>query len=180
MAADIGINLAHVHLAQQRFVDAEHLYQAMLKTLVLNCRVDKMVSVYEWTALAQVGNNRMDSAIVSLLNGLHLNPLSFRLWFNVAVVNRDAALSIKNKVTRSVDDIQGGLESIDYAHQLFSFFYKSSTSFKREPQYEKVVAEKFAKAAKVRNCNAVVRFLAPYSGTVKPYVSYYRILILRF
>lgn len=149
LGADIGINLAHVLIGQKRFADAEHLYISTIKSLIVSCRVDKVVSVHEWTALAQLAYNRLDSSLNSLLKGTHLNPLSFRLWFNVAIVNRDYALFVKSKSNRSISDVESALQSIDIATQFFSFYAKTSISFKREPQYERSVADKLGKNAKV-------------------------------
>ena len=146
--ADIGINLAHVHIAQNRYTDAEHLYLSTIKPLLGSCSIDKVVSVYEWTALAQLSYNRMENALHSLLKGTHLNPLAFRLWFNVAIVNRDFTQFIKNKLNRNITDIEIAIDSIDSAQQIFSFFAKTSISFKREPQYERSIADKLSKTAK--------------------------------
>jgi hypothetical protein len=136
-------------MAQKRFTDAEHLYISTIKSLFANGSVDKVVSVYEWAALAQLSYNRLDSSMHSLLKGVHLNPVAFKLWFNIAIVNRDYTLFIKNKINRSINDIETALDSIESAQQLFSFFAKTALSIKREPQYERSAADKLNKAAKV-------------------------------
>lgn len=130
LSEDICSNLAHVHLAQGRLIDAEHLYQAALKTLPRSLsssggsaakHADKIVAAYECMAFAQLRNGRHTDALHSLLRGLHNDPSCLRGWYNVAVVRADLATTASKKKLDKVDDIQDASQHLQLAKKLFNF-----------------------------------------------------------
>ena len=149
LSEDICSNLAHVHLAQGRLIDAEHLYQAALKTLPRSSsssggsfgkHADKIVAAYECMAFAQFRNGRHTDALHSLLRGLHNDPSGLRGWYNVAVVRADLAATATKRKIDKVDDIQGASEHLLLARKLFSFLGSQGTQGQRGAQYSASMA----------------------------------------
>ena len=132
LSEDICCNLAHVHLAQGRFVDAEHLYQAALKTLPRSSsssggsaakQSDRVNSAYECMAFAEFRHGRHVDALNSLLRGLHNDPSNLREWYNVAVVRADVAAQYSKKKSGVVDEVENATENVRLAHRLFHFLH---------------------------------------------------------
>ena len=134
LSEDICSNLAHVHLAQGRFVDAEHLYQASLKTLpavsssssggLATKGSDKVLAAYECMAFAQYRHGRHSEAIRSLLRSLHGDPSVLRGWFNVGVVRCDLSTTSLYKKSSSVEDMDDGFRQLILAKKLFDVLGK--------------------------------------------------------
>jgi hypothetical protein len=152
LSEDICSNLAHVHLAQGRLVDAEHLYQAALKTLPRSSsstggssgrHSDKIVAAFECMAFAQFRNGRHTDALHSLLRGLHNDPSGLRGWYNVAVVRADLASTATKRKIEKVDDIQDASQHLLLARKLFSFLASQNNQGQRGAQYSvKMAARK--------------------------------------
>ena len=120
---DICANLAHIHQLQGRLVDAEHLYEATIKSLSNNSKQsEKTIALRECTSMAQYLNNRYDVSLHSLLKSIHQDPGNLRLWYNVAVVHRANSLAIMKKGSSlSRADIEEASKEITTASNLFSF-----------------------------------------------------------
>lgn len=149
LSEDICANLAHVHLAQGRLIDAEHLYQAALKTLPRSSsssggssgkHADKIVAAYECMAFAQFRNGRHTDALHSLLRGLHNDPSGLRGWYNVAVVRADLAATAAKRKIEKVDDIEDASQHLLLARKLFSFLGGQSSQGQRGAQYSASMA----------------------------------------
>ena len=138
LSEDICCNLAHVHLAQGRFVDAEMLYQAALKTLPRSSsssggsaakQSDRVNSAYECMAFAEFRHGRHSDALRSLLRGLHNDPSCLRGWYNVAIVRSDIASQYKaDKGDNKVDEIEDAMENLRLARRMFHFLGSASAS----------------------------------------------------
>lgn len=144
-STDAGINLAHVQLAQGRFPDAEHLYQATMKLMQHSSDATKMALLNEWTSLAQVSYRRFAEAALTALKGAHLDPANLRLWHNIAVINRDSAAALRAKQTRTVDDLESAVLSLSSAEQTFHYVVS-----KKNSKFE--AANKHLKSCKVHGC----------------------------
>ena len=149
LSEDICSNLAHIHLAQGRLVDAEHLYQAALKTLPRSSsssggssgrHADKIVAAYECMAFAQFRHGRHTDALHSLLRGLHSDPSGLRGWYNTAVVRADLAATATKRKIDKVDDIQDASQHLLLARKLFSFLGSQSSQGQRGAQYSASLA----------------------------------------
>jgi hypothetical protein len=160
LSEDICSNLAHVHLAQGRLIDAEHLYQAALKTLPRSSsssggssgrHADKIVAAYECMAFAQFRNGRHTDALHSMLRGLHVDPSGLRGWYNVAVVRADYASSAsKIKIEK--------VEHLLLARKLFSFLATQSTQGQRGALYSAKMAARKDVLCEVRH-RTVLQYL---------------------
>ena len=138
LSEDICCNLAHVHLAQGRFVDAEMLYQAALKTLPRSSsssggsaakQSDRVNSAYECMSYAEFRHGRHSAALSSLLRGLHNDPSCLRGWYNVAIVRSDIAAQYKaDKGDNKVDEIVDAMENLRLARRMFHFLGSASAS----------------------------------------------------
>jgi tetratricopeptide (TPR) repeat protein len=137
LSEDICCNLAHVHLAQERYVDAEHLYQAALKTLPRSSsssggsaakQSDRVNAAYECMAYAEYKHGRHGDALNSLLRGLHNDPSSLREWYNVAVVRADVATKYYRKKSGVVDDVADAMENVGLAGRMFQFLRSPSAT----------------------------------------------------
>jgi hypothetical protein len=148
---DVCINLAHCHLAQGRLVDAEHLYQATLKSMtkLSHVKADKMLSLCEVTGLAQFKARRHEDSIRSILRALHYDPSCFRCWYNSAVVRGDYALSSIKRSQRITSDIESASEELNIAQRVFSFSARMASSQGRGLQYDRHAAEKHAQICEV-------------------------------
>ena len=160
LSEDICANLAHVHLAQGRLIDAEHLYQAALKTLPRSSsnsggssgrHADKIVAAYECMAFAQFRNGRHTDALHSMLRGLHVDPSGLRGWYNVAVVRADYASSASKSKIEKVDDIQDASQHLLLARKLFSFLATQSTQGQRGALYSAKMAARKDVLCEVRH-----------------------------
>jgi tetratricopeptide (TPR) repeat protein len=158
LSEDICANLAHVHLAQGRLIDAEHLYQAALKMLpksngsgggTSTRQADKLVAAHECMALAQFRHGRHDDAVKSLFKGLHSDPTCLRDWYNVAIVRADLGISVMKRSGKSSADIQDAISNLQVAEQLLGFLASTSLTQGRGVQYDKRVAMKKATICKV-------------------------------
>ena len=138
LSEDICCNLAHVHLAQGRFVDAEMLYQAALKTLPRSSsssggsaakQSDRVNSAFECMSYAEFRHGRHSDALLSLLRGLHNDPSCLRGWYNVAIVRSDIASQYKaDKGDNKVDEILDAMENLRLARRMFHFLGSASAS----------------------------------------------------
>jgi len=141
-STDVGINLAHVQLAQGRFPDAEHLYQATMKLMQFSSDATKMALLNEWTSLAQLSYRRFAESSLTAQKGVHLDPANLRLWHNIAVIHRDSSAALRAKQTRTVDDLEGAVLCLASAEQTFQY-----VASKKNTKFE--VANKHLKACKV-------------------------------
>lgn len=143
---DICANLAHIHQLQGRLVDAEHLYEATIKSLSNNSKQsEKTIALRECTAMAQYLNNRYDVSLHSLLKSIHQDPGNLRLWYNVAVVHRANALAImKRGIALSRADIEDASKEMSIASKLFSFLASTdipqNSGISKGVTYDKVFA----------------------------------------
>jgi tetratricopeptide (TPR) repeat protein len=161
LSEDICANLAHVHLAQGRLVDAEHLYQAALKALPKSHssgggssakQADKIVAAHECMALAQFRHGRHEDALRSLLRGLHNDPTCLREWYNVAVVRADYGMSLMKRQDKSADDIDDAVGHLQLAQRLFGFLATVQIPQGKGLQYDKKIAAKKEKFCEVNMC----------------------------
>eukprot|EP01039_Chlorochromonas_danica_P002570 gene2569-2812_t len=90
---DICVNLAHVHAAEQRYIDAERLYLAAMKTALRSAQAtgQTIAQLQELVANVQFLHGRDKEARKSFLRALHLNPLQTSLWTNIAVLCESVA-----------------------------------------------------------------------------------------
>lgn len=150
---DISSNLAHVYIAQGRLIDAEHLYQAVLKTLPRSSSSrggstgkaeDKIVTAYECMAFAQFKNVRHLDSLHSLLRGLHRDPSGLRGWYNVAMVRADLASTATKRKLEKVDDIEDASQQLMLAHKLYGFLSNPNHPHAQrgEPYSTKMAARK--------------------------------------
>ena len=150
---DICVNLAHVHYAQSRFLEAEHQYQATLRTAAADrhSHADKMSALCEYSAMAQFSGKRCDESVRSLLRALHYDPMCLRLWFNVAIVRADTATQIMQKSRRTVADIEVASVQLSLAHRLFLFLGSTPLSqAARGAVYDKDQAVRHSRLCEVR------------------------------
>lgn len=128
---DISINLANVHLKQNRFADAEHLYLSALRSAPKSAlaRGEKIAALCEQVAMAQYRNKRTDESVSSLAKALRLEPGNFRLWFNMGVVRHDVATNtIMGKQDKTKTDIQDASMWLDAADRIFTFLGARSSA----------------------------------------------------
>ena len=124
---DVGINLAHVHGAQNKWSEAEHLYESASRLLIASGHAGKLADVSEWIALSRLAGKRHRESLQSLLNGIHLDPTSIVRWFNVGVVTRDHALDLHDKHGRAdVYELEAAVQSTDAAQRALAFVERSS------------------------------------------------------
>ena len=122
-ADDVQINLAHIHLLQGRFADAEHLYLATIKALFKHStNADKVLALYETMALAQMKSRRFEESLGSLCRAVHLDPTSLRCWYNNSIVRGNLAISSMSRAHKSSATIQDNKAQLQIAHALFKHF----------------------------------------------------------
>lgn len=141
LTEDICINLAHVHVAQGRLVDAEHLYQATLKAVPRSTQqgqcAERLCRLTEYASLAQYKNKRFDDAIYSLLRSIRIDPGCLRYWHNVAVVSSDMALSTVKKEQKSLVEIEYSERLLRQAQRLFGFLGRTKIPQGRGLQFDR-------------------------------------------
>lgn len=140
---DICSNLAHVHLISGRLIDAEHLYQATLKTLH-HSKPEKAGALSECLAMAQYKHRRHDEALKTLLRSIHREPNVLRSWYNVAVVRGDFAIRSMMKKSKGVTEIQDAARELELAHKLYTFLSTTDISQTSKPHYDRNAASQHA------------------------------------
>jgi tetratricopeptide (TPR) repeat protein len=157
---DICINLAHVHYAQGRFIDAEHQYQATLKAMHSdkNVRTDKLASLCEYSGMAQFSNKRHEESIRSLLRAVHYSPLNLRLWFNVAMVRSEISSVSMQKPRRTVADIEVASEQLNLGQKLFLFLGSNSIAVNKDSFYDRESAQRHARLCEVPETTSLAGF----------------------
>ena len=129
---DISTNLAHIHSLQKRYAEAEHAYQANLKSISKNCRqfeTGALNTLCESLAFAQFKHNCHDDSLRSLLRGIHQEPNSncLRTWYNIAVVRLALATSIMSKKgQKSAMNVMDATNELRLAQNLFNFLANQS------------------------------------------------------
>jgi tetratricopeptide (TPR) repeat protein len=149
---EICINLAHVHYAQGRFLDAEHQYQATLRAMHSdrNIRTDKLAALCEYSAMSQFSNKRHDESIRSLLRAIHYSPLNLRLYYNVAIVRNDISSLYMQKPRRSVADIEVASEQLNLSQKFFLFLGNTGIAVGgKDNYYDKEAAQRHARLCEV-------------------------------
>jgi RNA polymerase-associated protein CTR9 len=105
------INLAHVHLYQQHFADAIHLYQMALKSADFSLKSELL----ECLGLAYFKNRQFDEAITCVQRALNYSPSSLHLVFNLAYLREEHAVVLMEKGTRSVKDTRAAIAEFKIA-----------------------------------------------------------------
>lgn len=124
---DVCTNLGHVHVYNDRLVDAEHLYQATIKTVCRTAKhMDELVKLCEYTALAQYKNKRFDDSLHMLFRAVHQDPTNLRCWYNIAITREAKASATMLKQHKSVADIQNATIELGLAFKLFTLFGAAS------------------------------------------------------
>lgn len=136
LSEDISVNLANVHLALNKFVDADHQYQATMKSSVQTSRGSSIRSsaLCEYSAYAQFLGKRNLESVHSLLRAIHLEPANLRRWYNLAVVRSAIAQQTMQKKgstssrsggavagQRTAAEIENSSEELRLAHATFEF-----------------------------------------------------------
>lgn len=166
IADDACINLAHVHVADHRYLDAERLYLAALKNLNKSTSGTAEVAalLLELIANVQVKANREAEARKTMLRALHLNPMLPSTWLNTAAVCEHLHLDEqhKDKARRndgsSVRSMQDQLRHVQFAKKLLSWctsntaqrMMRAGTGSKKEFQHRVRCAEERAAALSKR------------------------------
>ena len=95
LSQDVNMNLAHIYLMQERYLDAERLYQVTSNSVkaVGSSTGDTTRYLMECASYAQFKQqNRDDDAVYSLLRALHLQPNNIQNWYNLGVVAESFAM----------------------------------------------------------------------------------------
>ncbi len=113
---DICCNLANIHVKNGRFVDAEHLYQAAIKSSSKSLgKFDR--KLFEYMAFSQYESKRFEDSIRSLQRCIHIDPAYARSWFNIASVREKFAIDKRSKGSSA--DLKCAIDETKVAQSIF-------------------------------------------------------------
>jgi len=113
---DICCNLANVNVKNGRFIDAEHLYQASIKSASKPLgKFDR--KLYEYMAYSQYESRRFEDSIRTLQRCIHIDPAYARSWFNIASVREKFGVDKRSK--GSSLDLKCAIDETKFAQSIF-------------------------------------------------------------
>ena len=120
---DIASNLAHVHLFQNKNMEAIQLYQSTMKAALSSGNAPmSYASLIECLGLANLRNGQHKEALRTLLRSLHYDPTTPHFWFNYAYIGEElASLALKSTKQKSADEINGIINTLRIAEDMFDF-----------------------------------------------------------
>ncbi|KAF0682722.1 Aste57867_25173 [Aphanomyces stellatus] len=125
--ADAWINLAHIHMAEQRYGEAIQLYQVSLTKHYKG----QDVTVLLYLAKAYYEAKRYTECISALTKGIHLAPTELKMWYNLALAQEDFAVATLGqtdsggggamKSNRTLADVQRAISDLQRASRIYAF-----------------------------------------------------------
>ena len=113
---NICCNLANIHVKNGRFVDAEHVYQATIKSSSKSLgKFDRQL--FEYMAYSQYESKRFEDSIRSLQRCIHIDPAYARSWFNIASVREKFAIDKRSKGSSA--DLKCAIDETKVAQSIF-------------------------------------------------------------
>lgn len=140
-AEDISTNLAHVHLFQNKSVDAITLYQSAMKATLASGRASRQYGpIVECLALARHRSGQYDEAQRVLKQAIHCDPTIPHSWFNFGYVIEKQASSLvsASKKGPMVDEIGTMQRKLETALGVFGF---ASTTDSKAVKYDQKKAQ---------------------------------------
>lgn len=151
LTGDINSNLGHVFLVQNRFLDAERLYQLTIRNLPTSSKTasgENAPSLLECAAFAQYKqDNRDEDASQSMLKAIHLQPSNLQYWYNAALISKHYAENSMVKPNRVAGDIVTAISHLTFAKSLFGALGKKAKKHatvdrKKSELFEKECSDK--------------------------------------
>ena len=150
LTGDINSNLGHVFLVQNRFLDAERLYQLTIRNLPTSSKTasgENAPSLLECAAFAQYKqDNRDEDASQSMLKAIHLQPSNLQYWYNAALISKHYAENSMVKPNRVAGDIVTAISHLTFAKSLFGALGKKA---KKHATVDRKKSELFEKECSV-------------------------------
>ena len=140
---DMSTNLAHIHALQQRYVEAEHAYQANFKSITKTGRQVEpgtLSTLCESMAFAQYKHNCHEDSLKSMLRGLHQEPnhMCLKTWYNIAVVRNELATSMMlNRGPKSTKVVSDATNELRQAEKIFHYLAAQSSAVAKASGYSK-------------------------------------------
>ncbi|KAH9160624.1 hypothetical protein LEN26_001770 [Aphanomyces euteiches] len=121
---DAWINLAHIHMAEQKYNEAIQLYQVSLNKHYKG----QDVQVLLYLAKANFEAKRYNECITALTKGIHIAPHELKLWYNLALAQEEFAVATLGaseaaaaKSNRTMADVQRAISDLQRAQRIYAF-----------------------------------------------------------
>lgn len=125
--------MGNILLAQKRYLDAIHIFQAKLRFDIKLIASD-LNETYDCLAFSEYKNLKFDDALKTIAKSIHRYPFSMKAWYNLSVVKKSKWMMFKFSENVNKAVLHSAHKDLQLVLTILKFFISESVQISNSKQ----------------------------------------------